>query len=149
MKRSTIVELIALLFVILFLYTGISKLMDYEVDKEQIGLTPLLAPVAGAIVIILPIVEIITAVLLFIPKTRNYGLRLSLALMSAFTVYVVYILTYNDQLPCTCGGVLEQMSWPEHVIFNICMIILSITGILLARRPSRKLNKNSSTLANA
>jgi uncharacterized membrane protein YphA (DoxX/SURF4 family) len=129
MKRSTISEVISLLFVILFLYTGISKLIDYDIAKEQIALTPILAPIAPEIVIVLPIIEIITAVFLFIPKTRRYGLWASFALMTAFTGYIIYILNYNDQLPCTCGGVLEEMTWPEHLAFNIALIILSLYSL--------------------
>jgi uncharacterized membrane protein YphA (DoxX/SURF4 family) len=134
MKRSTIVEIIALLFVILFLYTGISKLMDYDVAREQIALTPLLAPIAKEIVIALPITEIIVSILLFIPRTRKQGLYASLVLMISFTGYVVYILNYNDQLPCTCGGILQQMSWNQHLIFNGVAIALVLTGIILSRR---------------
>ena len=147
MKKSTISEIISLLFVILFLYTGISKLMDYDIAKEQIGLTPLLAPIAPAIVVIIPIAEIITAILLFLPKTRGYALWASLGLMMAFTTYVIYILSYNDQLPCTCGGVLEQLTWPEHLMFNLGMIILALAGIMLFQQPSRKNNKKSRTTA--
>ena len=71
MKRTTIQEIIALLFVILFLYTGVSKLMEYDVAREQIALAPLLAPVAKEIVIVLPIAEIVVSVLLFLPRTRR------------------------------------------------------------------------------
>lgn len=36
MKMSTIIETIIVLYVILFLYTGISKLIDYDIFKEQL-----------------------------------------------------------------------------------------------------------------
>jgi uncharacterized membrane protein YphA (DoxX/SURF4 family) len=134
MKRSTIVEIIALLFVVLFLYTGISKLMEYDVAREQIALTPLLAPIAKEIVIILPIIEILVSVLLFLPRTRRMGLYASLILMIAFTGYVGYILSYNAELPCTCGGILQEMSWTQHLVFNGAAIVLALTGILLSRR---------------
>lgn len=149
MKKKTIVEIIAYVFVILFLYTGVGKLMEYDVAKEQIGLSPLLEPIAPEVVIILPILEILTAILLFFPKTRGYGLKASFVLMSAFTGYIIYILSYNDQLPCTCGGVLEKMSWPQHLLFNSVMIILSLAGIILVRTPSVKVNKNRRIIANA
>lgn len=144
MKKQTIVEIIAFLFVILFLYTGVGKLMDYDIAKEQISLTPLLAPIAGAVVIFIPVAEIITSILLFFPKTRIYGLRASLALMLAFTGYIVYLLNYNDQLPCTCGGVLEQLSWPQHLILNGVLIILAITALRLSRGASKPTGPKSS-----
>lgn len=132
-KRSAIVEVISILFVILFLYTGTSKLMEYDVAREQIALTPLLAPIAGVIVIALPIVEIIVAILLFFPRSRRSGLYASLALMIAFTGYVGYILSYNAELPCTCGGILQEMTWPQHLVFNGVAIALALTAILLNR----------------
>jgi uncharacterized membrane protein YphA (DoxX/SURF4 family) len=151
MKRSTIIEIIALLFVILFLYTGISKLMDYNVAKEQIRLTPLLAPIAEEIVIVLPIIEIIVAVLLFLPRTRKIGLYACLCLMVAFTGYIIYILNYNKELPCTCGGILQALSWKQHLLLNCTLIVLSLTGVLLERRqfpsyirPSRTQNQTAS-----
>lgn len=144
MKKATIVEIISFLFIVLFLYTGISKLMEYDVAKEQIGLTPLLSPIAPEIVIILPIAEIITAILLFIPKTRGYALWASLGLLLAFTGYIAYILNYNDQLPCTCGGVLEQLTWPQHIILNSVLIVLALTALRLSRSPFRTSSPKSS-----
>jgi len=140
MKKKTIVEIIALLFVVLFLYTGISKLMDYDITKEQIALSPLLAPIASWTVIALPVTEIIVSVILFIPRTRIKGLYASLALMVAFTGYVVYILSYNDQLPCTCGGVLQSLSWKQHLLFNAAFIVLALTGIVLGRQTPTGIN---------
>jgi len=134
MKISTITEIIALLFVILFLYTGISKLMDYSVFREQIALSPLLAPVSNWVAILLPATEIIISVVLFIPRSRLIGLYASLILMVLFTGYVVYILNYNEHLPCTCGGVLEALSWKQRLILNGLLIALAFTGVLLGRR---------------
>jgi hypothetical protein len=139
MKRTTIVELIALFFTMLFLYTGIAKLIDYNVAKEQIALSPLLAPVSSEVVIMLPLIEIIAAALLFIPSTRRIALIASLGLMLLFTAYVAYILLYNDQLPCTCGGVLQEMTWPQHLFFNIACISLLISAIFLNRPRKHKI----------
>jgi hypothetical protein len=129
MKRSIIAQLISYLFIILFLYTGISKLMEYDDAVEQIALTPILAPFANAIVILLPMIEITAAILLFFPKTRHGGSWLSLVLMTAFTGYVIYIIKFNDELPCTCGGVLEALGWPQHLILNTSLIIAAIFAI--------------------
>lgn len=139
MKRSIISETISLVFCILFLYTGISKLMDYNIAKEQIALTPLFAPIAREIVILVPVIEIVTVVLLFIPKLRKIGFLSSLILMIAFTVYIIYIINVNDKLPCTCGGVLERLSWTQHVYLNIVLSVLALTGLILTKRTSEKI----------
>jgi len=134
MKRNTIVEIIALLFVVLFLYTGISKLMDYSVFKEQIALSPLLAPISSWVAILLPATEIIISVVLFLPRSRLPGLYASLILMVLFTGYIIYILNYNEHLPCTCGGVLEILSWKQHLVLNGILIALAFIGVLMGRR---------------
>lgn len=149
MKRATIAEVIAFLFIILFLYTGISKLMEFDIATEQIALSPLLAPIAGFVVIFVPIAEIVTSLLLFFPKSRIYGLWATLALMIAFTGYVIYLINYNDQLPCTCGGVLEQLSWPQHRALNITLTLLAIIAIRLSRRSLVATSVKSSLLPQA
>jgi len=149
MKWNTIIEIIVLLFATLFLYTGISKLMEYAVFKEQIALSPLLKPVSRWLAIILPITEIIVSVILFIPITRLKGLYASLLLMVLFTGYIVYILIYNDHLPCTCGGVLESLSWKQHLLFNSICIVLALTGIVLCRRIHTNLREKSTSMASS
>lgn len=147
MRRTTIVEIIALLFVILFLYTGISKLMDYSVSREQIALSPLLAPISSWVATLLPVTEIIVSVILFIPRSRLFGLYISLGLMVLFTAYIIYILNFNAELPCSCGGVLAELSWKQHLIFNGVAIALALTGILLGKQVYSGFSKKQNTLA--
>ncbi|WP_394347827.1 MauE/DoxX family redox-associated membrane protein [Niastella caeni] len=141
LSRSTIVEIIALLFIILFLYTGISKLMEYAVFKEQIAESPLLKPIAPFIAWSLPLTEFLVSALLIIPRWRLKGLYASLALMIAFTVYIGAIMTFNKELPCSCGGVISLLSWQGHLIFNSLFILLAFTGVLLERQIRRSMNK--------
>jgi uncharacterized membrane protein YphA (DoxX/SURF4 family) len=133
-KKSLLVEIIALLFVILFLYTGISKWIDYYLFIESVGTTPLLEPVAGLIAISLPATEIIVSVLLFIPRTRLIGLYASLVLMVLFIIYIIYILNIDDKLPCSCGGILQQLSWKQHLVVNGVFVLLALTAILLTQK---------------
>ena len=41
------------------------------------------------------------------------------------------ILNFIPDIPCSCGGVLEKMSWNEHLIFNIAFVVLGLVAILL------------------
>lgn len=133
-KRSAIVEIISMLFVILLLYTGISKLMDYAVFKEQIATSPILAPVARYIAGCLPWIEFLTVILLIVPRWRLKGLYASLGLMVSFTGYIIAMLTFNEHIPCSCGGVLEELSWKQHIVFNSIFIALAVTSIALLRQ---------------
>jgi len=137
-KQSTIVDIISVLFMVLFLYTGISKLMDYSLFKEQISTSPLLAPVARYVAGGLPWAEFLVTILLIVPRWRLKGLNASLGLMVMFTGYIIGILIFNKKIPCSCGGVLEELSWKQHIIFNSAFIGLAVTGIVLLRRVQRE-----------
>lgn len=134
MKRSLIVEIISFIFIALFLYTGVSKWMDYYLTKEQIALLPLFKPIARALAFLLPAVEIAVAVLLFIPASRKIGFYMSLGLMLFFIGYVIYILNYDKQQPCTCGGVIELLSWRQHLLLNGVLALMALIAILLTKR---------------
>ena len=56
---------------------------------------------------------------------------MSFALMVMFTTYIIIILNFSDFIPCSCGGVLEDLSWSEHIVFNLFFIVLAILGILI------------------
>ena len=133
LSKTTIVEIISMLFVILFLYTGISKLMEYGVFKEQIAESPILQPIAPFIAWGLPLTEFLVSILLIIPRWRLKGLYASLLLMIAFTLYIGAIMAFNKELPCSCGGIISELSWQGHLIFNSVFILLALAGVLLEK----------------
>jgi uncharacterized membrane protein YphA (DoxX/SURF4 family) len=105
-KRTTIIEIIIVLNIILFLYTGITKIQDYTLVKEQLAESPVMAPFSKLIAILLPIVELIVVVLLAIPRWRLKGLYATLGLMILFTAYIIVLIATSDNLPCSCGGII-------------------------------------------
>jgi len=138
MKRNAIVEIICSLFILLFLYTGLIKLITYQTFKSDILQFPflpksqlLLYYLPKIIGLLLPLVEIGVSFLLFIPSKRNLGLTASLILMIVFTTYVamVIVLIPHSKQPCTCGGILRVMKWPQHLIFNIIFTYLALAGV--------------------
>ena len=64
-------------------------------------------------------------------KFRFFGLFAAYTLMAMFTAYIYIILNFSAFVPCSCGGVLENMTWNQHLVFNICFIILAGIAILL------------------
>ena len=147
MKRSIIIEIISILFMVLFLYTGVSKLIEHSVFREQITESPILAPVAPVIAWLLPLIEFVVVVLLFVSKWRMKGLYASLVLMILFTGYVIALVSFSDRLPCSCGGVLEQLSWRQHIVFNTVFTGLALWAILLHRKNSKVINGSQSSVA--
>jgi uncharacterized membrane protein YphA (DoxX/SURF4 family) len=147
MLKRTIPGIIALLFVVLFLYTGISKLMEYSSFKEQIATSPILAPIAPFVAWALPLAEFAVAIALFIPAWRLRGLYASFALMLLFTGYIIAILSFSEELPCSCGGVLEEMSWDQHLIFNITFTLLSVVGVIFEKKRRKAKNTDNNDAA--
>lgn len=144
LKRTTIVEIIAALFILLFVYTGINKIITIDTLKYVLKDYPLIGNFNSLVAWGLPIVELMVAGLLLIPASRKIGLYSSLFLMIGFTSYLVYMLTFTTLRPCTCGGMLQKLSWSQHLIFNILFIILGILGIKLHKRqPTLSSNNNS------
>jgi len=125
--------LICYLFIILFIYAAVSKLMDFENFQIQLAQSPLLSAYAGFISYAVIIVEIVIVLLLCIKQTQQIGLYASYGLMLAFTVYIYLIINYSDFVPCSCGGILEKLGWTEHLIFNLVFVGLAVIAIYLCK----------------
>jgi hypothetical protein len=63
--------------------------------------------------------------------------------MTMFTAYIVAILKFSDFVPCSCGGVLEHLGWPEHLILNIAFTVLALIGIFALDSTKYKLTNRS------
>src|SRR5699024_905680 len=113
---------------VLFIYTGVSKLLDVGIFQSQIAQSAMLAPYASILAWLVPVVELLLAGLLLINNTRIWGLLGGAVLMLGFTVYVYLIWTYSPSLPCSCGGVLEAMDWETHLYFNLGTTLLAGTA---------------------
>lgn len=141
MRRKLAIEIISSLLLLLFAYTALSKLLDHTSFKEVLSRSPLIGDKAAVTSLALPITESLVSVLLFIPRTRLWGLYGSLALMTGFTLYLAYMLYYTPNLPCSCGGVLKQMTWNQHLVFNIFFLLLSLAGVVMQRKQMRHKNE--------
>lgn len=136
--RRMVVDVIGYLFIALFVYAAINKLLDYEKFKAQMGQSPMLVHHIWYLVWAVPAVELLIAILLFISRTFLTGLYASFTLMLLFTIYIIVILTSGEKIPCACGGILQDMSWIQHLIFNMVFVVLGILGILFKRRLDKK-----------
>ena len=129
--RTIIIEFACLLYIVLFVYAAVSKLIDFENFKVQLGQSPLLSAFATPVAIGVPVLEIVISIMLLLPKLKLYGLFSSFTLMVMFTAYIYIILNFSQFIPCSCGGVLEKMTWNQHLIFNIAFVFLAGLAILI------------------
>lgn len=133
-NKHIFIDIAVLLLVILFLYTGISKFVDfkgftYDLNNQAFpnSLTPFLRWMV-------PLTEIAIVSTLLFEKSKLAGLYASLILMTAFTVYTGLVLLHVfEYVPCSCGGVIKHLTWPQHLIFNIFFVVISYLAIRFYR----------------
>ena len=138
MKQKVTIEIISFLLILLFVYAAFSKLLEYDSFKIQLVNSPFLKPVSGIIVWLVPAIELIIAVMLTVTYTRKKGLYVSFILLLIFTLYIAGMLLSGINLPCSCGGILQQLTWKQHLLFNLFFIILAFVGIVMERKEKLK-----------
>jgi hypothetical protein len=134
MKKSIVIEIIAGLLVLLFSYTGFAKLLNHALFIDQLIIFPFIRYAAQFISWALPITELAVVLFLLMKKLRLYGLYASLILLITFTVYLTVMIASGVSLPCSCGGVIQYLSWKQHIVFNLFFIILSAIAIHIGKK---------------
>lgn len=127
-KGELIITTTIVMVILLFMYTGVSKLLEYDKFVFQMrraphSFTQAWAPFLGRAV---PLAELLLVLFLFLDKTRFWALIGSLILMVFFEVYIIWMKIIEVQtgikLPCTCGGIISNMGWTAHLLFNAVFI---------------------------
>jgi len=135
MIKKPFAELIAVLLIILFIYTASSKLLDIGAFRKQMLNQPLPVTLKQNLIWLVPVSEITISVFLIIKSARLYGFLLAFLLMLGFTLYVGLILANTfAYIPCSCGGIFNTLSWQAHLIFNIVFTLLALAGFIIERK---------------
>lgn len=130
-------ECVSALLILLFLYASVSKFLDFKTFYREMNNQPLPNSWTPFLVWIIPCSEILLCVALIFERTRLLGLYGSLALMGLFTIYATLILlNVFHRVPCSCGGVIKRLTWPQHLVLNLFYVILSVVGVLVQRSKS-------------
>jgi putative oxidoreductase len=135
MKRKIIIEIISSLLILLFLYASVSKWLAFKTFIGDMNNQPFPNWMTPYLVTIIPVAEVLIAVGLIFEKTRVPALYASFVLMMAFTIYTVAVLSHAFKyVPCSCGGVIKKLTWPQHLFFNLFFVGISLLGIWLKKR---------------
>ncbi|PRY09804.1 methylamine utilization protein MauE [Pontibacter ummariensis] len=131
-KKNFVIQLISVLLVALWVYAAVSKLQEFNAFHEQLHRQPLPSWTPGFLVWGLPLIELIAAGLLLFQRFRGVGIWLSFLLMLLFTGYVgLAVVGVWDDVPCACGGVISQLGWEGHLLFNLFFTILTGVGVFV------------------
>ncbi|WP_165758810.1 MauE/DoxX family redox-associated membrane protein [Niastella yeongjuensis] len=147
--KNAVIEIVSYLFILLFFYTGVMKLTDHRNFYFVMDKSHLLYRFAAILAWVIPILELAIVACLVVPKWRRVGLYASFILMSVFTIYVAYnafFLTHAER-PCTCGGIIEQMNWQQHVVFNACFTGLALCAVLFNKKRAQAPDTGTANLS--
>jgi hypothetical protein len=130
-RKSLIVDICAFSLCFLFVYAASAKLLNLDVFLVQLERFPWLTHVSKAVGWMVPLTELGIAGLLLSGRQRRLGLLAALALMLAFTIYLLLMLGSGQHLPCSCGGVISSLSWGQHIWFNLLFILMAGAGLFI------------------
>lgn len=131
MRKTIAIDILAGIFAVVFIYAATSKLIDYQQFLVDISKSPILTAHAQFFSIATPSIEILISIALLFKKTFDIALYACFSLMVMFTTYIVIILNFSPFIPCSCGGIIQNFTWTQHLVFNIFLIVLSIIAIFL------------------
>ena len=135
LKRQVVLECIAALLILLFLYASVSKFLDFKRFVDEMNNQPLPNSWTPFLVWGIPFLEIAISAALLFEYTRLLAFYASLVLMTLFTIYAIMILAhFFPYVPCSCGGVIRKLTWPQHLALNLIYVALSVLGLVLQRR---------------
>jgi threonine/homoserine/homoserine lactone efflux protein len=126
---------------LIFLYTSVSKLIDFHAFNLVLHRSPILHPIAGLLSWTIIVAEIFISILLVLPEKRRVGLQYASLLLSSFTLYLIYMLFFMPNLPCSCGGIVSELSWFHHVLVNAGLMFLCWMGVKIYKR-ERELDRS-------
>jgi hypothetical protein len=133
-KRKFFPESISSFFILLFVYTAITKIVNFYSLSYVVSKTPFFGHWSNLIAGGIPVTELVVSTMLFFPRWRTAGLLGALMIMSMFTFYILYMMAFARELPCACGGVISAMGWKWHLVFNVACTGFAFAGWQLSRR---------------
>lgn len=123
------------LLLVLWIFVFIDKITDYKQFKFDVFRQPLPNRLADIAIIVLPLTELATIILIICERTRILGYVISAMLMFIYTLYAgIGYLNDWDTLYCGCGKVISSITWGQHFWINAFFLFISICAILLIIR---------------
>ncbi|MGO2358390.1 MAG: MauE/DoxX family redox-associated membrane protein [Mesonia sp.] len=130
--HAHILQLIRYIFLLLFFYAGLTKLLEGELFYDNLYNSPLLPKNSILISILawgIPLLEMGIALCLLFPKYLKPVLKGIISLLVIYSIYIAAILWWSPYQPCSCGGVSKLLSWEQHLLLNGVGVALSLMAL--------------------
>ncbi len=134
MKTHALLNSLIFLLIVLYIYTATSKLFEWKSFKDELARMPIIGNFPVLIAAIIPSIELLLATALAFSTDLKYPLWGSFTLLLIFTIYIIGLLNFAPHLPCSCGGIIQQLNWHQHLALNCLFIALNLAAIKLAKR---------------
>jgi len=124
------------IMILFWIYVGMDKIWQLSAFRIALEQQPVISDLAPILFWSLPLMEIGVGILLAMPlaRLRAWGWRASTLLIIVFTIYIgLGVFNVYAQKPCMCTSFLSRISWTAHLLINIVILGLSITGWVLHR----------------
>ena len=137
-RRRLLIETLASLIILLYSYASLYKLCNFSDFINEINKQPLPKSWTPYLVRTIPTVEIAASLLLCFRISRLWGFLLSSLIMTTFTGYTIAVLLHGfAYIPCACGGIIEDLTWGQHLVLDTSYLLLSIIGAWLCWRKNQ------------
>ena len=118
------------LLILLWTYTGLDKLIQFEASRKAFHNQTFPSELAEVLAFVIPVSELLLALLLLFSITRWWGYLGSILLLTVFTTYVGLIwVGAFPRVPCNCAGILESLGWAEHFFLNLGFFMVAVWGL--------------------
>jgi len=137
---SMIYKILRSVMILFWIYVGMDKIWQLSAFRIALEQQPIISDLAPILFWLLPLMEIGVGILLAMPaiRLRAWGWRASTLLIIVFTIYIgLGVLNVYAQKPCMCTSFLSRISWTAHLLINIVILGLSITGWVLHRKVAK------------
>lgn len=121
---------IRLTLMLIFSYSGFFKFQNFSEFRVGLLKTGIFSQMWLQIsAFTMVAVEVLICILLL--KWPKKGIWVSFIASIGFSVCITYLHQNSIYSECGCGGILNGLSYPGHLIFNLSMIIISAFYLLL------------------
>jgi putative oxidoreductase len=135
---NTVTDVIRLILIFLFAYTAANKLLNLAIFRQTMMVAHIPESLAEIISVIVPVLEIILILLLSINQTKRSGLYGSLIILLFFTGYIIYMKLWLPKLPCSCGGIIQKLTWNQHLLLNITLTVLTYYAVMTDKKRGKQ-----------
>lgn len=132
--KSICILLCRSFFIVLLMYAGLTKLLEFNLFYDNLYNSPLLPKsevLLSILVWTIPLIEIMIAIVLCFQSLLKQVLISIITLLAIYSIYIAAILWIAPYQPCSCGGVVSALSWKGHFILNILSITLALSCLWL------------------